>query len=258
MEWNAADYAQNASAQYAWAESLLGGLSFIGTEDILDLGCGDGRVTAGMARWVTGRVIGVDSAETMVCLAARQYAAVANLLFRQMDATRLRFEAEFDLVFSNAALHWVNDHRSVLAGVARALRPAGRVVLSMGGMGNAAGLLPVVDDMIQGDRWRAWFEDFVFPYAFYGIEDYAKWLPEAGLQADRVELVCKDMVHDNRGALKGWIRTTWFPFTHRVPQAQREFFIDELVAGYIERYPLDAFGRTHVQMMRLEVEATKV
>lgn len=258
MQWDAADYARNATAQYAWAQSLLETLRLTGREAILDVGCGDGRITTEMSSGHFGRVVGVDSSLEMVLLAARRYALLPNLEFRQMDATALRYVGEFDLVFSNAALHWVADHPAVLAGIARALRPTGRVVLSMGGKGNAAGLLPVVDELIASRRWSEWFTGFVFPYAFYGVEEYEAWLPGTGLQATRLELVPKDMVHESVAALKGWIRTTWLPFTQRVPAALREGFIDELVGNYLERQPVDDAGRTHVKMIRLEFEAVKL
>jgi len=98
----------------------------------------------------------------------------------------------------------------------------------------------------------------VFPYAFYGVEEYEAWLPGTGLQASRLELVPKDMVHEGVAALKGWIRTTWLPFTQRVPAAFREGFIDELVGNFLERQPVDDAGRTHVKMIRLELEAVKL
>lgn len=256
-QWNAEDYAVNSSAQYVWAQSLFERMALNGSENILDIGCGDGKITAEIAQMVTGRVIGVDSAKQMVSLANSQSAADLKLEFRQMNATNLDFNAEFDLVFSNAVLHWIRDHRAVLAGIQRSLKTGGRVVLSMGGKGNAAEIMPIVDDLIRCDRWRTCFEDFVFPYAFYGIEDYEQWLPEAGLQAKRIELVSKDMVHDSLDALKGWIRTTWFPYTDLVPEGRREQFIDELVGNYVEQHSVDDFGRTHVKMMRLEVEAIK-
>lgn len=257
-EWNAADYAQNSSAQYIWAQSSIAGLALTGTEDILDIGCGDGKITAEIARMVTGRVVGVDSSDQMVQVAMTQNAVQSNLQFKQWDASNLNYDEEFNLVFSNAVLHWVKDHRAVLAGIAKGLRLCGRAVLSMGGKGNVAGFLPVVDEVIRREPWRARFEDFVFPYAFYGIDDYEHWLPAAGLKARRIELVPKDMVHESVAALKGWIRTTWLPYTHRLPQQQREMFIDELVDSYLKQHPVDSFGRTHVNMIRLEVEATKV
>jgi trans-aconitate methyltransferase len=63
------------------------------------------------------------------------------------------------------------------------------------------------------------------------------------------------MVHEGREGLAGWIRTTWLPFTQRIPEELREQFIDELVSGYVRRYPPDENGLLHVNAIRLEVEA---
>ncbi len=57
--------------------------------------------------------------------------------------------------------------------------------------------------------------------------------------------------------LAAWIRTTWMPYTARVPEERRESFIAEAVDLYLSRYPLDAEGRAAVDMVRLEVEAAK-
>ncbi len=257
--WNATDYANNATAQYTWAQSLIGQLDLTGNESVLDIGCGDGRITAEIANVVTGSVLGIDSSVNMVSLATSRYGKMSDRLqFRHMDASNIAVHNKVDLVFSNAALHWVSDHRAVLAGINSALKPGGRVVLSMGGKGNAPDLLPMIEKLIQQPVWRAYFDDFVFPYAFYGSEDYTQWLPAAGLQTIRVELVPKDMVHENVEALKGWLRTTWFPYTDRVPAGQKARFVEELIDMYLAQYPVDDDGRTHVRMIRLEVEALKV
>lgn len=257
QQWDATDYAQNASAQYVWAQALIERLSLNGQEAILDVGCGDGRITAEIAAGHGGRVVGVDSSTAMVRLASEQHAEQGNLVFRQMDAAALRFNEAFDLIFSNAALHWVKDHQAVLHGMAQALRPGGRVLLSMGGKGNAAQLLPVVDALIGSKKWRGYFEGFQFPYAFYGVEEYQTWSPATGLKTSRLELVAKDMVHGSVAALKGWLRTTWFPFTQQLAPDRQDAFIDELVGNYLEHYPVDDLGRTHINMIRLELEAVK-
>ncbi len=57
--------------------------------------------------------------------------------------------------------------------------------------------------------------------------------------------------------LAGWIRTTWLPYTERVPIAKRELFISEIVGRYLESHPIDESGMVHVDMMRLEVEAKR-
>lgn len=63
------------------------------------------------------------------------------------------------------------------------------------------------------------------------------------------------MIQKGKEGLSAWVRTTWLPYTQRVPEGRRDEFIDEIVDKYIKNYPLDSEGFTHVQMVRLEVEA---
>jgi trans-aconitate 2-methyltransferase len=83
------------------------------------------------------------------------------------------------------------------------------------------------------------------------------WISEASLNPVRVELIPKVMSYDKRDGLAGWVRTTWLPYTDRVPEQRREEFITRLIDKYIEKHPLDSEGKIHVNMMRLEVEAIK-
>ena len=120
---------------------ILARLDLNGHERILDIGCGDGRITAEVARCVPqGIVVGLDSSAEMVAFAQRDSASedLPNLRFQQGEAQSLDFHEQFDRVISFACLHWVIDHRPVLAGIRRALRPHGRVMLQFGGKGNAA------------------------------------------------------------------------------------------------------------------------
>lgn len=66
------------------------------------------------------------------------------------------------------------------------------------------------------------------------------------------------MTHQGREGLAAWIQTTWLPYTQRVPESERETFIQELVENYLAEHPITEDGLTHVQMVRLEVEAKKV
>jgi hypothetical protein len=64
------------------------------------------------------------------------------------------------------------------------------------------------------------------------------------------------MVYEGTRGLKGWMRTTWLPYIEQVPETLRDKFVAEIVERYVERCPLDNEDQIHVQMMRLEVEAT--
>ena len=167
--WNAADYAANSVVQQTWARELIAKLKLRGHEHVLDVGCGDGKVTAEIARTLAGgSVTGVDASAEMITFARRTFPLKKNpnLNFQICDARKIeslagrvvpcaphpaqrtarpvRAAGTFDLVFSNAALHWVDDHQAFLRGAAACLRPGGRsarvarhdVVLYHHGCGN--------------------------------------------------------------------------------------------------------------------------
>jgi trans-aconitate 2-methyltransferase len=258
LTWDPEEYARHSSAQLGWAQELTARLALQGSEALLDVGCGDGKMTAALSRALSGGfVLGVDSSPAFIAYARSHYpqAEYPNLRFEQMDARNLSYGRRFDVIFSNAVLHWVDDHPAFLAGCARLLRARGRLSLSCGGAGNAAEIIAVLEELIRQPPWAPCFTGFGFPYFFYSPEDYAGWLPAAGFEPLRLALVEKDMQHSGRAGLAGWIRTTWLPYTQRVPQAQRQAFIFSLVEAYLARQPLDAAGQCHVRMVRLEVEA---
>jgi len=203
--------------------------------------------------------LGIDSSVEMIRLAQANYPAArcVNLQFKVQDATQLNYHQTFDVVFSNAALHWVVDHQPVLAGIKAALKSSGKVLLQMGGKGNAAEILGVLDTILARPPWDRYFKNFSFPYSFYDIEKYRILLERVGLVPIRVELIPKDMVYDNIDQLKGWIRTTWLPYTHRIPPSEQESFIQEVAERYLELRPVDKRGKIHVAMMRMEVEASR-
>lgn len=130
--WDAADYIKNAAFVPALGAPVLALLDPQPGERILDLGCGDGILTAKIVE-AGAVVVGVDASEDMVRAACERGldASVGN-------GEALDFGPEFDAAFSNAALHWMLDGKAVAAGVYRALKPGARFVGEMGGQGNVA------------------------------------------------------------------------------------------------------------------------
>ena len=279
--WNAADYAANSVVQQTWARELIAQLQLRGDEHVLDVGCGDGKVTAEIARAVPrGSVVGVDASPQMIEFARKTFprGKIPNLEFHIMDAREIggcdapsqssgRLKAgdggvaatqKFDIVFSNAALHWVDDHRAFLRGAASVLRPGGRLIVSCGGKGNAYDVFLVVRAEMRLKRWREFFRKLEKPYFFHNPDSYEKWLPRFGFKSRGVRLSSKDAVYDGRDGFAAWLRTTWLPYTQRVPENLRDEFVAAVMDRYIARHPLDDAGRIHVRMMRLEIDAVKI
>jgi trans-aconitate 2-methyltransferase len=258
--WNAKDYAKHSSAQFEWAKELFPKLNLKGDENLLDIGCGDGKITAALSRILqNGKVVGIDSSNEMISLAQRSYPRkkYPNLSFQKMDARKLTFNEQFDVVFSNAALHWVVNHYPLLLGVERSLRKQGRILFQMGGKGNAQQIISLLDNLLAEEPWKKYFKDFKFPYRFFSPQEYTQLLIEARLKPERVELIPKDMVLKGREGLISWIRTTWLPYIDRIPSMLQNQFIADIVDRHLSNSLLGEKGEVYLKMMRLEVQASK-
>ena len=258
--WNPRDYAQHSRGQEMWARELLTQIDLRPDDSVLDVGCGDGRITVAIAASVPeGRIVGVDVSGEMIAHASAQHChpTTNNLRFAQADAASLPFDSEFSVVFSNAVLHWVQDQRAAVRGIARALRPGGRFIAQCGGQGNVAAVIATFERVAASPRWRAICSPGEIPYRFHAAESYRRWLEEAGMEVQECRLIPKDMVHENAGAFLGWLRTAWHPYTAGVPLELRDAFLEETAHHYMAAFPQDADGRVHVATVRLQVCARK-
>lgn len=190
-DWNASDYAKNSQNQFQWAKELIPKLKLKGNESLLDIGCGDGKITAVISkRLPNGKAIGIDSSSQMIKLAKNtfQKEQYPNLTFQLMDARNLSFEEKFDLAFSNATLHWIIDQKAVLQGVCSILKHHGRILFQMAGKGNAQAVLKIFAELLVLPQWQEYFDGFTFPYAFLGQKEYRQLLVDADLKPVRIEL----------------------------------------------------------------------
>ena len=134
-EFDGKKYERASAHQKEWGAKLISELSLNGNERVLDLGCGDGVNTALIAELIPdGEVVGIDASKGMIDAANPK--GKANLRFILMDIDEIKFKDEFDVVFSNATLHWVKDHQRLLRNVSKALRTAGCLRFNFAGDGN--------------------------------------------------------------------------------------------------------------------------
>ena len=194
QHWNPRQYAENARFVTELGGPVVELLAPRAGERILDLGCGDGPLTARLAA-LGCEVVGVDGSPQMVA-AARQLGLDA----RVMDGEALAFDAEFDAVFSNAALHWMLDGEAVLAGVRRALRPGGRFVGEFGGAGNIAAITAA----LNAERARRGLPA-VMPWFNPGPEEYTAMLQAQGFQVPVMELIPRPTPLP--GSVRDWLAT---------------------------------------------------
>jgi SAM-dependent methyltransferase len=219
--WNAQDYGKNAAFVHGLAGGVVEWLDAKAGESILDLGCGDGQLTLRIAG--TGAsVMGVDASPEMVA-AARSRGIEA----REGKAESLPFaDGLFDAVFSNAALHWVRDQDAMLVQVRRVLKPRGRFVAEMGGLGNIAAIR-VAFMAVLARHGHGVPEEGVnyFPTS----DEYSRRLARHGFDVERIELIPRPTPLPESG-MTGWLRTFRRGVLNEVPEGIRETVVEETAA----------------------------
>ncbi len=245
QRWFADRYAENARFVADLGVPLLDMLAPKPGERILDLGCGDGALTEKIAA-SGARVVGIDASPDQIAAAQAR-----GLDAKVVDGHSLGFEAEFDAILTNAALHWMTRPDEVVAGMHRALVPGGRVVGEMGGRGNVA---IITGELIGAMARRGIDGEAAFPWYFPDADDYAARLEAAGFAVESIALI--DRPTKLPGDITGWLATFAEAFVLAVPETMRAAFIDEVREALRPRL-VDAAGVWVADYVRLRFVAFK-
>jgi len=205
QQWDPQRYAVNAGFVAELGADVANVLAAGPGERILDLGCGDGVLTARLAER-GAQVVGVDASPELVA-AARERGIDAQLA----DGRALAFDREFDGVFSNAALHWMGHPEEVLRGVHRALRPGGRFVGEFGGHGNVAAITTALRAAI---RLHGGAEP-LFAWYFPTVAEYTLALQRHGFRVDAIALLPRPTALPT--GMQAWLQTFAAPWLTTVP-----------------------------------------
>ena len=255
-EFDGKKYERASCHQREWGTKLIAELALVGNESVLDLGCGDGTLTREIAELVpNGDVLGIDASQGMidVALAKEQ----GNLHFRRLDINALDFEDEFDVVFSNATLHWVKDHQRLLRNVRRALRPAGRLRFNFAGDGNCSHLYSEVKAAMARNEYRSFFAGFEWPWCMPPLDEYRVIAEASRLCCVRVWAENADRFFPNEEAMIGWIdQPGLVPFLVKLQEPARTSFRNLVVSKMIAETKQED-GRCFETFRRINVSAAK-
>jgi len=219
--WDTQAYEKNGAFVHGMAGGVLEWLAAQAGEHILDLGCGDEQLTQRIAA-CGAHVVGADASAEMVA-AARSRGVEAV----QAPAELLPYpDAQFDAVFSNAALHWVRDQDAMMAQVHRVLKPGGRFVAEMGGHGNVAAIQVAFMAVLDRHGYRE-REDGVNYYPT--PRAYTSRLERHGFHVDQIELIPRPTPLAESG-MAGWLRTFRRGVLDGLPDDVRDTVVEETVA----------------------------
>lgn len=256
FEFNGEKYKKASKHQKEWGNKLIAELTLKGNEKILDLGCGDGALTAQLATLVPdGQVLGIDASVGMIN-AATQYEK-DNLKFKQMDINQMNFENEFDVIFSNAALHWVKDHALLLNHAFKALKAGGVILWNFAGDGNCFTFYEVIKEKMKEDKYKAYFTDFEWPWYMPAKTAYEALATRSGFSKITIEEENADRYFADTDEMIRWIdQPSIVPFIKCVAEDMKETFRQEVIDAMVER-TLQSDGTCFETFRRIKVYATK-
>ncbi len=234
-EWLAGDYNQQSSLQKAMAEEQLGRLTLQGAERILDVGCGDGKITAAIAARVPfGSVLGVDPSRDMIAFASSHFGPPdhANIRFDVVDVRQLPYRNEFDLIVSFNALHWVPEQDAAIGSIRTAMRPGAQALLRFVSQGQRKCLEDVIEEVRHHDSWSQYFADFRKPYKHFTAEEYRALAEKSGLQVVRLSIEDKAWDFKTRDAFGAFAQATFVEWTQHLPKNQWRPFITDVLDRY--------------------------
>jgi trans-aconitate 2-methyltransferase len=236
-EWNAAEYSRISALQAAMAEEVLALLSLKGSERVLDVGCGNGKITAEIAARVPrGEVVGVDASREMIAFAATHCGQNPNLQFATADARRLPYRDEFDLLVSFNALHWIPEQDQALRSLRSAVKRAGLAQLRLVPKGDRKSLEDVLEETRRSLRWNGYFKNFRDPYLHLTAKEYGDLAERNGFEVRDLQVTAKAWDFQSRSAFLAFGGVTFVEWTQHLPQSDRIAFATDV----LDRYQLAA------------------
>ncbi|MBM3761855.1 MAG: class I SAM-dependent methyltransferase [Acidobacteria bacterium] len=242
-QWDAKGYSKNARFVSDLGMPVVEWLAPVPGETVLDLGCGDGALTARLSEMGV-IVTGMDSSSSMVEAAQR-----LGLDAMKADMHEFNLGRTFDAVFTNAVLHWTVDINRVLACVRHHLRSGHRFVGEFGGFGNVAAISTAVraSIAIEGCAEKS------FKWYFPTVEEFRQKLEEHGFETVRAELIPRPTPVPT--GMRAWLETFSRPFVSHLPADAQESILDRAVK-LLQASLQDSAGNWTADYVRLRFHAT--
>ena len=253
MPWNPQAYEAFADHRMRPAIDLLGRVALEAPRRIVDLGCGSGNVTLLLAqRWPEAHILALDGAAEMLATARARSTAIA---WQQAELAAWRPSERFDLVFSNAALHWLTDHDTVFPRLADAVSPGGVLAVQMPSNFTAPSH-SLMHALAREQPYRVYLERVLRPAPVLDADDYYALLAP---RFARIDIWSTDYLQVLRGEnpVADWTRATWLgALLEALPEPLRGPFEAAYRRRVLAAYPKRGDGSTLFPFRRLFLVAT--
>lgn len=228
MKWDAEQYDAVKAPQIDAGRELIALARVREHDDILDLGCGTGKLTKELARLASrGSVLGIDPSEEMLEKARAVSSDSGNMSLVRASAEDLEYTGTFDLVFSNSAMQWVQDQPKAIRAIHRALKPGGRFAFQFPAKNVCVEFFAAVETAIADLGYERFFENWSSPWQFPGAEEFSAMLKEAGFRSVDVATREFPLVFSSSADVTAWWASAGLrPYLAALPENGQVYFLD--------------------------------
>ncbi|MCH9634053.1 MAG: Trans-aconitate 2-methyltransferase [Chlamydiae bacterium] len=225
--WEAKKYHDLAIGQFTSAMELIENLNIISESVILDVGCGDGKITAELAKKVSkGFVLGVDPSKEMISFAKKTFGKKSsNLFFDIQKAENLEVNEKFDIIFSSFALQWVENKSSFFRSSHSFLKNQGTLALIVP-LEISVELNFSLEKIISLPIWNSYFRTFKPSWYFESQKTIEHLINENAFSITYSSYEIQDVYFQSKKNFEDYI-LLWFPYLDPIPEfLQKKFFRD--------------------------------
>ena len=253
-DWNAALYLNFGTERLRPALDLLAQISSENPELIYDLGCGPGNVTAFLKqRWPRAKIIGIDSSEDMLEKAAT---VGEDIEWRLGDLNTWQPEAPADLLYSNATLHWLDNHESLFPRLLTAVKPGGVMAVQIPNNFSEPSHTSIADTVRNGP-WHERLKLFQREHPVKKMTEYYQILRPHVTSLNMWETIYHQQL-DGEDPVVTWTMSTMLrPLLDQLNQAEGAMFIEDYRQRVRKAYPLQNDGKSILPFKRMFMVAVK-
>ena len=230
-------YRESNISQLEHALKEMHKLDLNGSEKILDIGSGDGKLSSYIVeKYIpNGQLVGIDKSNEMVSFALSQNHN-SNINYQCVDAAEYSVPNEYDAVVSFWTLHWVSDYKKVVDNIAESLKPGGKALLCHG-IGTPL-LLTIAENILNNTKWNAYRENASL-LKYPSLSQVAHIIEESGLIIESLEVKTNGIWMQSEDIIKNWLSLPMFDF---IPPTLRKEYCQEILQIFTLDYPANEKG----------------
>ena len=257
FKWDANLYQESSRFQYNLGLMAIERLQPTDSERIMDIGCGNAIVTIEIAKLIPqGEVVAIEYSKEMYQKANEniQQSKITNIKILNMNAINIAFSNEFDAVFSNSAIHWINNLERMYGLIYRALKNKGRMLIQTA-LREQNLLMNIIFKTSQIREFRKPLRKVRLPWRFCTVDENRVFLEENHFIDISIEPYRYSIGFENLDELTNFCKAAALvPFLNALPLEMHDEFIDRFQQTFLE---LNESGELKIEMNRVFISGRK-